>query len=242
MHDDVSRNGDNRLEKSCDLLKKGDWIQPLSLIAVPLYLYLNLFTFTNVPFLLGGDQTFFWIYAVRLLHGEKVYRDFFQFTPPGADLFYLALFRLFGPHVWVTNFAVLLLGVALCWVCFFLAQRLMERNLAFLAILLSLVFVYRDRPDATHHRFSMLAGLCAVRAVMPVRTLRRIAIAGVLLGVASFFTQTTGVAGLLAVIASFAWEHASRGRLWEPVLKQQLFLCIAFGLAWIFLSVLLDRA
>jgi hypothetical protein len=236
MHDHVSRNGDNRLEKSRDLLKKRDWIQPLSLIAVPLYLYLNLFTFANVPFLLGGDQTFFWIYAVRLLHGEKVYRDFFQFTPPGADLFYLALFRLFGPHVWVTNFAVLLLGVALCWVCFFLAQRLMERNLAFLASLLFLVFVYGDRLDATHHWFSVLAGLCAVRVVMPERTLTRIAIAGVLLGVASFFTQTTGVAGLLAVIASLAWEHASRGRLWWPVLKQQLFLCIAFGLAWSVLS------
>src|ERR1700721_2149626 len=159
MHDDVSRNGDNRLEKSRDLLKKRDWIQPLSLIAVPLYLYLNLFTFTNVPFLLGGDQTFFWIYAVRLLHGEKVYRDFFQFTPPGADLFYLALFRLFGPHIWVTNFAVLLLGVALCWVCFLLAQRLMERNLAFLASLLFLVFVYGDRLDAPHHAFTVLAGL-----------------------------------------------------------------------------------
>jgi Dolichyl-phosphate-mannose-protein mannosyltransferase len=237
MHDDVSRNGDNRLEKSRDLLKKRDWIQPLSLIAVPLYLYLNLFTFTNVPFLLGGDQTFFWIYAVRLLHGEKVYRDFFQFTPPGADLFYLALFRLFGPHIWVTNFAVLLLGVALCWVCFLLAQRLMERNLAFLASLLFLVFVYGDRLDATHHWFSVLAGLCAVRVVMPERTLPRIAIAGVLLGVASFFTQTTGVAGLLAVIASLAWEHASSERPWRIILKQQLFLCIAFGLAWSVLSV-----
>jgi hypothetical protein len=72
---------------------------------------------------------------------------------------------------------------------------------------------------------------------MPERTLPRIAIAGVLLGVASFFTQTTGVAGLLAVIASLAWEHASSERPWRIILKQQLFLCIAFGLAWSVLSV-----
>jgi len=217
-------------------LNRRQRIQPLLLIAAPLYLYLNLFTFTNVPFLLGGDQTFFWIYALRMLRGDRVYRDFFQFTPPGADLFYLALFRLFGPHLWVTNFAVLLLGVALCWVCFLLAQRLMDRDLALLATLLFLVFVYGDRLDATHHWFSVLAGLCAVRVVMPERTLPRIAIAGVLLGVASFFTQTTGVAGLLALIASLAWEHASSERPWRIILKQQFFACIAFGLAWSVLS------
>jgi hypothetical protein len=236
MRDEASQNGDNLLEKGRDLQQKREWIRPLLLIVAPLYLYLNLFTIANVPFLLGGDQTFFWIYALRMLHGERVYRDFFQFTPPGADLFYLALFRLFGPHVWVTNFAVLFLGVALCWVCFLLAQRLMERDLAFLATLLFLVFVYGDRLDATHHWFSVLAGLCAVRVVMPERTLPRIAIAGVLLGVASFFTQTTGVAGLLAVIASLAWEHASSERPWRIILKLQLFLCIAFGLAWSVLS------
>jgi hypothetical protein len=235
VHDDVPGNREKRVEKGRDLRQKRDWIQPL-LIAAPLYLYLNLFTFTNVPFLLGGDQTFFWIYALRLLHGDRVYLDFFQFTPPGADLFYLALFRLFGPHLWVTNFAVLFLGVALCWVCFLLAQRLMERDLAFLAALLFLVFVYGDRLDATHHWFSVLTGLCAVRVVMPERTLTRIAIAGALLGVASLFTQTTGVAGVLALIASLAWERAVSKRPWGYLLKQQLLLCMAFGLAWGVLS------
>jgi len=237
MRDDALQNKDKRLEKkSRSLQKNRDWIQPLLLIAAPSYLYLNLFTLTNVPFLLGGDQTFFWIYALRMLHGERVYRDFFQFTPPGADLFYLVLFHLFGPHLWVTNFAVLLLGVVLCWACFLLAQQLMERDLALLATLLFLVFIYGDRLCATHHWFSVLAGLCAVRVVMPKRTFPRIAIAGVLLGVASFFTQTTGVAGVFALIASLAWEHASGKRPWRTVLKQQLLLCMAFGLAWTVLS------
>src|ERR1700721_987938 len=91
MHDDVSRNGDNRLEKSRDLLKKRDWIQPLSLIAVPLYLYLNLFTFTNVPFLLGGDQTFFWIPfgpSVRI-YGGRTLRCFFLASPSAGFASYL---------------------------------------------------------------------------------------------------------------------------------------------------------
>jgi hypothetical protein len=207
------------------------------LVAAPLYLYLNLFISANIPLYLDGDQIFFWVYALRMFHGERVYRDFFQFTPPGTDLFYLSLFRLFGPHIWVTNFAVLLLGVALCWVCFHLAQRLMERELAILAALLFLVFIYGDRLDATHHWFSVLAALCAISVVMPERTLPRIAIAGALLGVASFFTQTTGVAGALALIASLSWEHISGKRPWRTTLKQQMLLCITFGLAWSALSI-----
>lgn len=51
---------------------------------VSLYLYLNLFSLSNTPFLLEGDQTFFWTYAMRMLQEERVYRDFFQFTPPGT--------------------------------------------------------------------------------------------------------------------------------------------------------------
>jgi Dolichyl-phosphate-mannose-protein mannosyltransferase len=226
----------NGLKRNRDLSQKRDCSQPLLLIFAPLYLYLNLFTLANFPFSLEGDQNFFCAYALRMLHGEQAYRDFFQFTPPGTDLFYLTLFRLFGPRIWVMNFAVLLVGVILCWVCFHLAQQLMERKLALLAALLFLVFIYGDRLDATHHWFSLLAGLCAVRVLMPTRTLSRFAIAGALLGVASFFTQTTGVAGLLALIVSIAWEHASSSRPWRTTLKQQALLCIAFVLAWTTLS------
>jgi hypothetical protein len=225
------------LKKNRDLSeKKRDWTEPLLLTIAPLYLYLNLFTFTNIPFYLEGDQNFFCMYALRMLRGERAYRDFFQFTPPGTDLFYLSLFRLFGPRIWVMNFAVLLVGVILCWVCFHVAQQLMELRLALLAALLFLVFIYCDRLDATHHWFSLLAGLCAVRVLMPRRTLSRIAVAGSLLGIASFFTQTTGVAGVLALIVSIAWEHASSETSWQTTLKQQASLCIAFVLAWTVLN------
>jgi hypothetical protein len=230
--DEVPQNEDRRLEASGDLQQKKDWIRPLLLIAVPLYLYLNLFTFASVPFLLGGDQTFFWIFALRMLHGERVYRDFFQFTPPGTDLVYLALLRLFGPHVWIVNLTVLLLGVALCWICFRLAQRLMERDMALLSSLLFLVYIYADSLDATHHWFSLLAALCAVYVVIPARTPPRIAVAGVLLGVASFFTQTAGAAAVLALIVSLAWDAVSGNKSWRIILKQQLLLCIVFGLTW----------
>ncbi|WP_213806380.1 hypothetical protein [Granulicella sp. dw_53] len=207
----------------------------LFLIAIPSYLYLNLFTFPNVPFFLLGDQNFFWVYAMRMFHGERGYQDFFQFTPPGTDLFYLALFRIFGLHLWVTNAAVFILGVALCWICFHVAQRLMERDLAVLTSLLFLVYIYGDRLDATHHWFGLFVGLSALSVVLTERTLPRIAIAGLLLGVASFFTQTTGVAGVASLVAALAWERFSRNRSWQSMLVQQLLLSVTFALT---LSVL----
>src|SRR6516225_6596848 len=106
--------------------------------ATAIYLYINLFTFSGTPFLLGGDQVYFWTYALRLLHGERMYVDFFTMRPPGTSLLYASLFRLLGPQIWVTNLVVLALGVSLTWLCFKIASRIMEHRFALLAALLFL--------------------------------------------------------------------------------------------------------
>jgi len=209
--------------------QKTSWVWAVLLLGVPVYLYVNLFASPDIPFLFGGDQVFFWTDAQRMLHGERIYLDFFQFTPPGTDLLYLALFKLFGPHMWVTNAAILLLGVALCWICFSIAKQLMTQALALLAAFLFLVFVYCRPLNATHHWFSLLGTLCAVRIVMPARTDLRIAIAGAMLGVASFFTQTAGVAGLLALFLSFAWDKLCSKKPWRILFFHEALLVAAFG-------------
>jgi Dolichyl-phosphate-mannose-protein mannosyltransferase len=163
------------------------------------YLYLNLFVLPGTPVLLSGDQVFFWMNGQRMLHGELPYRDFFQFTPPGADLVYWFVFMVLGPRIWVVNAVVLLLGVTLCWVCFEIATRLMHRGLAFLATLLFLTLIYSGLLNATHHWFSVLAIMTAVAILMRGTDHRKLAWAGVLLGIASFFTQTHGIVALLAI-------------------------------------------
>jgi hypothetical protein len=67
------------------------------------YLYANLFVSAKTPFLLGGDQVYFWMGALRILDGQAAYRDFFQITPPGTDLVYAAFFKVLGTDVWVPN-------------------------------------------------------------------------------------------------------------------------------------------
>jgi hypothetical protein len=89
----------------------------------------------------------------RILNGELPYRDFFQFTPPGTDLFYFFVFKLLGLHLWVTNMVVLTLGVALCGLSFSIATQIME--LALSATILFLTLIYTKLLNATHHWFSV---------------------------------------------------------------------------------------
>jgi hypothetical protein len=166
---------------------------------------------------------------MRLLHGERVYRDFFQFTAPGTDFFCLSLFRIFGANSWVTDLAVILVGAALCWGCFDLASQLMDRGWALLSTGLYLVFIYGKLLDATHHWFSLLAVACPIRILLPERTAARIVAAEILLGIASFFTQTSGAAGLLGLLLVLPWECNSargpRGRL----MHRELALLMCFS-------------
>jgi len=175
-----------------------------------LYLYANLFALPGTPFLLGGDQALFWTNAQRLLHGELIYRDFLEFTPPGTDLIYFGAFRMLGPWIGVPNIVVLLLGVGLTWLCFRVARSLLNPAQAALAAALFLVLDYGKMLNGTHHWFSMAAVMGAVAVLQGPRTLGRSAVAGALLGVATFFTQTKGPVAALGIGAFLIWEHRAR--------------------------------
>jgi hypothetical protein len=206
------------------------------LLACALYLYVNLFSITGTPNLLSGDQVYFWGYAQRLLNGEHVYRDFFQFTPPGTDLVFWAAFRLCGPRIWVTNLVVLAVSMGLCWVCLQLARSVLDRSLATLATCLYLVLVIGLTLNATHHLFSALAVSAAVAVLMGGRTKRRLAVAGMLLGIASFFTQTRGAVAAVAIIVWLLWEQIRSGEFRSDSLRSQLLLLASLLLTWIALS------
>lgn len=205
-----------------------DKFVPAVFIGSATYLYVNLFAFPFVPFLLGGDQAYFWMNALRMLEGLRIYRDFLQFTPPGADLCYLALFKLLGPHLWVPNVVVLVLGVMLCWLCFEISSLIMNRLQAMLAASLFLVLIYGKALNGTHHWFSVLAVMAGVVILMQAYSSRRIVIVGVLLGAASFFTQTRGFIAAIAIAAFLVWEYFRTGEAWPNLVKRQALLFLSF--------------
>src|SRR5579871_4013915 len=91
------------------------------------YLYMSLFSVAGgVPHLRSGDQDFFWTYATRLLSGQVFLKDFHQFTPPGTDLVYAAVFRAFGANAGTIDWTILALGVALATGCFVCARCILE--------------------------------------------------------------------------------------------------------------------
>jgi hypothetical protein len=200
------------------------------------YLYYNLFTITGIPYLLDGDQVFFWVYAQRLLNGEYIYRDFFQMTPPGTDLVFFSLFRLFGPRIWITNWVVLVLGLVLCWLCFRISLLLMQESGALLAASLFLVLLFGKMLSATHHWFSVLAVTMAVAVLMKTRSPARIIAAGAFLGLASFFTQTRGFLAAIGVAAFLVLEWSDNKQPLRKAGGRLAALMLSFAASWASLS------
>jgi Dolichyl-phosphate-mannose-protein mannosyltransferase len=207
-----------------------------ALLACAIYLYFNLFDLKGTPFLLGGDEQTFWMNAQRLLHGELIYRDFFEFTPPGTDLVYLGAFELLGSRIWVPNIVQLVLGTTLCWLCFRIARLIMTPAKAALAAALVMVVDFCTWLDATHHWFSLLAVMAAVAVAMKATSPGRILVCGALLGLASFFTQTRGIFAALGFAGFLLWEGFQAKASWRTQCARQLQLVVSFVLAWGLLS------
>jgi hypothetical protein len=219
-----------------DARRRVDWPLVFLLLGAATYLYFNLFFPSNTPILLGGDQVYFWTYAERMMDGERIYQDFFQFTPPGTDLVYFGLFKLFGPSVWVTNATVLVLGVALCWLCFALAGEIMERRYAMLATIFFLVVVYGKSLNGTHHWFSVLAIMGAMKIYMAKTSAAGTLGAGALLGLASFFTQTHGVVALVAFILFLVLKWWRKKGSWVDLLRNEGVFLLGYTVALLLLS------
>jgi hypothetical protein len=191
-------------------------------------LYLLLFVPPLTPFYLPGDSTIYLMNAVRMLEGQALYKDFFQFTFPGTEVFFLGLFKLFGPRLWIPNATLLLLGLGLAWVILYISRRVMTGSAPFLSSLLFLVCVYWSWLDATHHWFSTLLVMAAVAFVIEERNPRRLAGAGAICGLASFFTQIKGVMALLGLAAFVLWEQRQKGASWHSTVRRAMCLFAAF--------------
>jgi hypothetical protein len=196
--------------------------------AVGAYLTLRVCVWPGVPVLLGGDQGLFWMYGDRMLRGEIPYRDFFQFTPPGTDVVYFAAFALLGTRVWVVNAIVVLLGAALGGVSFQIARGFMRLPEAALASAMFTVWVFGELLSGTHHGFCLLVIMMAVLVLSPRETRGRLILAGALLGMAGFFTQTHATFALIASIV-FVSGRGQRTVASRP--SAVLWLVLGFALA-----------
>jgi hypothetical protein len=174
----------------------------LSFTGALVFLYLRTFLLPAIPFVEITDQTLFFARAVRIVHGQVLYRDLFELVTPGTDLIYAAAFRLFGIHAWLMQAWGIFAGLALFSVIALIARRILHGALILLPPLLFLVFDFN----------STLASLAAVNVLMGGVSLRRIFTAGSLCGIAILFTQTQGILTFGALTIYLLWLSRSNGQ------------------------------
>ncbi len=207
------------------------------LVGCFIFLFLQLFVLPFTPIWLGSGQTIYLLNATRMLSGEVIYRDFFQFTTPGTELVYVVLFKLFGVRAWIPNALLIAMGMGMAWLTVTISKAVVPGANAYLASLLFLVSAYTVpfSLNGNHHWFSALAATAAVVAILPARSAARLAGAAGLCGLTYDFTQARGVVTLLGIAAWLFWEARRYGRGWGRAASEVVLLIAAFA-ATLFLT------
>lgn len=153
------------------------------------------------------DEGLYYYEALKLLRGEVIYRDFFQFITPGVFFFIKWVFQLFGPNVIAVRYILFILLLAELWLLYELSWHLVRSVVA--AMLPPLLYLLIARSQAwwsiQHHPLShflaLLTAYSLVRVVESGGGAWMIA-SGLFAGAAFCVTQHLGVALLLIV---FFW-------------------------------------
>jgi hypothetical protein len=209
--------------------KPPSWFHYFFLLFAAAFLYFDVFVPPATPIFSGVDHLVNLHNATRMLDGQMIYRDFFRYTPPGTEVVYLVLFRLFGVRAWVPNVMLVLLGLSLTWLCVFISQKVLSGFAAYLPGLLFLLIAFHSDLDATHHWYSVLAVTAALALVIEERSPKRLAGAAALCALASFFTQTRGVVAVVGLAIFLWWEHRRKRQSGRSLLKAEVILASVFG-------------
>lgn len=200
------------------------------LLAALIFLYRRLFVFPFLPTAgnVIGDCFRFLASGQRLYQGEMIYRDFFDFVPPGTAIVNFLLFKLFGLRLWIPDLSALLLALGLVWVGVVISRKLMHPSVALMPSAVFLVGLSSFLQDPTHHWYSLLAASAAIAVLIEKRTPMRIAAAGFFCGLSASFNQTSGLAVVVGFAVYLLWESRQRNKSWKRLLRNQAWLLLSF--------------
>ena len=201
---------------------------PWFLMGVAILLLSVLFTPGGVTIFVPSDVRPHLLNASRMLEGQVIYKDFFQFTTPGTELVYLVLFSLYGQRGWIPNVMLIVLGLGLVWLSTAISRQLMRGWAVFLPGCLFATVSFYHGLDPSHQWFSVMAVLLGILPIIEKRTSWRAATVGVLCGLASFFTQTRGLFAFMGFSVFLMWEGHRNGRGRSALLKSEAFLAAPF--------------
>ncbi len=196
-------------------MKSRQWLVYLLLgLASAAYLY----PFMRVAAIFGDEGTLL-CGAQRVAEGAVPGRDFFEAMGPASFYWLGFFFRLFGTTWLVARAVLLITGVAVVLMVYWLGRRLDVRCGSFASIFLLLITLPLW-PATSHHLNSELLALVSFAAFLKWLDTSRpscIYLAGVLAGVTTTCMQETGVLLLLAYVC--IWWVLDRQTGWAAPLR-----------------------
>ncbi|MCO6511251.1 MAG: hypothetical protein J5I65_10720 [Aridibacter famidurans] len=164
------------------------------------FFYTLVFELPATPFFWESDHLIFAYEGWRMYLGDTMYRDFFQFTFPGSQLWYALMFTIFGAKHWIINATIVGIATILLFLTLRLSKAVIDGPFAYLPPLLFAFFGFRwFGIDGSHRMFSPIFILLAVMVILRNRDRVNLLLSGALCGVTSFFTQQRGFFAVLAV-------------------------------------------
>src|SRR5207249_6507081 len=111
------------------------------------------------------DESLYLYESVRILHGDVMYRDFYEMVTPTSYYLMALVFRIFGPSIEVARATMAVVHGVIAVLVYLLSRRLgARRSLAAVAAVAPLVVAFPAFPPASPHWFGALLtlGLAAV--------------------------------------------------------------------------------
>lgn len=171
------------------------------------YLYCTVFLLPATPIFFENDHLIPMYDSVRMMGGEVLYRDIFQFTFPGTQLWYVTLFAAFGERMWLLNATIIFLGLMLSAAIMSISARLMDGVYALVPPAIFLFFGFRwYGMDGGHRLFSCFFATLATLVLIDRSSRSRLVLAGAFSAMATFFTQNRGVGIAAAIVVFIVWE------------------------------------
>jgi len=156
--------------------------------------------------------------ADRMLHGDRLYLDFFEFLPPGGFVITASWFALTGISLSSARVLAILVITAIACVTYQACRMTCERaSYPALVVIAWLVMTQGVWTQVSHHwlttLFSMIAFWLALRSIEgQTPLLREPLVAGVAAGAALMVTPTRGALAMLAAAVSLADPRRRKSR------------------------------
>lgn len=177
-------------------------------------LFLHLVLFRGVtpifPFAAGSNGVFF-DEGLRILNGEVMYRDFFEFLTPGTPYVNAAVIALFGPRIAAFGYLSVVIGATLAWLLHRLSARAVGPGYRLIPAVAFVVLVYAPFGLGNHKWPALAAGFGGLLLLLRSTSASASILSGALFGLSAVFTLDFGV-GMTAGAVLYLLTDAVQGR------------------------------